>query len=356
VAQGLDQLANLSDEDRVLVTLVQASFPLVPRPFEALADSLGTDEHSVLDRMAKLKEAGVVRKIGPVLEPASFGVSSELIAVQVSPQELDRVGEAVSAWAPVTHCYARSHRVNLWLAALSADREWFEEARERLLGMAGATAVWRLPALRRFKVAVRFDLTEGLPPGAPGVDTGDAPGAAGREGPPASPPTGPLNEVDIRRLAAVEADLPLCQEPFAEIGSQHSLEAEEILSALRDWRSQGRIRRYGALVSHLRLGFVANAMTVWQVASDKVPEMGAKIAVFPQVSHCYERPSFAEFPFSLYAMVHERSRERCMAMVEELSRVCSDSPRAVLFSTHEYKKSSPRYAELLAQRADSREE
>jgi DNA-binding Lrp family transcriptional regulator len=347
MAQGVSGPAELSAQDRSIITLIQASFPLVRRPFEVIAGGLGTSEEAVLGRLARLKEAGLVRKIGPVLEPARFGISSELIAVQVSPEELERVGEAVSLWRPVTHCYARSHPVNLWLAALSAEEQWFEEARERILARPGVLGVWRLPAVRRFKVAVRFDLT-----GQTGPDV-ESPAAAANEmdeASPAPPSSSAQEELDLHVLAALEADLPLHPEPFSALALTHGLDEAQIISTLQQWRANGRIRRYGALVSHLRLGFVANAMTVWQVSAERVEEVGTALASSSHVSHCYERPAFPEFPFNLYAMVHERSRERCTAVVEELSGRCRDSPRAVLFSTSEFKKSSPRYAELLAER------
>ncbi len=346
MAEDVDRPAELAEQDRWLLTLAQASFPLVRRPFEALAEMLGSSEEAVLDRVARLKKAGLIRKIGPVFEPASFGIFSELLAVEVSPGGLERVGEAVSAWPPVTHCYARSHPVNLWLAALSARKEWFETARARVLDMPGVAGAWRLPASRRFKVAVRFDLTG--PPAPPGGNR-----VAARDRTHDSSPDSPSgcrgDLLDPRRLAALETDLPLCPEPFSELASNGGLETAEALSTLREWTAAGRIRRYGALVNHLRLGFVANAMTVWQVPRDRVEQVGTALASSPQVSHCYERPPFDEFPFNLYAMVHERSRGRCMEVIEGLSQLCPDSPRAVLFSTREFKKSSPSFAELLAE-------
>ncbi len=368
MAQGLAPVTELSNSERALVTLVQASFPLVPRPFEAIGKTLGASEETVLEQLTRLKTAGLVRKIGPVFEPASFGITSELIAVQVAPEELERVGAMASAWQSVTHCYARFHSVNLWLAALSAKKEWFEEAQARMLALPGVEGVWRLPALRRFKVAVRFDLTDRM------VHRGDD--ATTRQGRcMASPRRGGRNEVglddsngahccaplqirsdnsvkiradQIQLLEALETDLPLCPEPFKELAREHGLEEERILATLQEWTAARYIRRYGALVSHLRLGFVANAMTVWQVAADQVEEVGTALASSEYVSHCYERPPFSGFPFNLYAMVHERSREQCLAVIEELSQHCCGCARAVLFSTHEFKKSSPKYAELLA--------
>ena len=71
MAQGLAPVAELSNPERALVTLVQASFPLVSRPFEAIGKTLGTSEETVLEQLTRLKTAGLVRKIGPVFEPAS---------------------------------------------------------------------------------------------------------------------------------------------------------------------------------------------------------------------------------------------------------------------------------------------
>lgn len=368
--------AELSAQARALVTHVQDAIPLVSRPFKAIGKALGTDEEVVLEQLAGLKAAGLIRKIGPVFEPACFGIVSELLAAQVASEELARVGTTVSAWRPVTHCYAREHRVNLWLAALSAKKEWFEEAQASISSLPGVEGVWRLPALRRFKVAVRFDLTEdasslGRRMASPLRARRGEVGFDERKGAHCCAPlqnhaplqnraplqkqgddpckTFTTRQFDIRLLAALEEDLPLCPEPFSALARVHGLEEERILATLQQWTAAGYIRRYGALVSHLRLGFGANAMTVWQVAAEHVEAVGAALASSEYVSHCYERPPFQGFPFNLYAMVHERTKERCLAVIEELSQQSRDCAREVLFSTREFKKSSPKYAELLAE-------
>jgi DNA-binding Lrp family transcriptional regulator len=341
---------SLSEQERSVITLIQTSFPLVRRPFDALGERLGLSGETVLALVGGLKEAGLIRKIGPVLEPVRFGVASELVAARVAPEQLEEVGTAVSQWHPVTHCYARSHAINLWLAALSADRRWFEAAREELLAMPGVSGVWRLPALRRFKVAVRFDLAEGK------EDAEESFAEPDDEASPAatsSPPEGDQGAIDLRLLAALEEDLPLCLEPFAALAESRDLREDAVLSTLVRWKADGRIRRYGALVRHLRLGIAANAMTVWRVPARRVVETGTGLASSAHVSHCYERPSFPEFPFNLYAMVHARSRADCLSAVEELSAHCRDCPRAVLFSTREFRKTSPRFAELLGEGASS---
>jgi DNA-binding Lrp family transcriptional regulator len=348
MAPDLATSPDLSREDRALVTLIQASFPLVPRPFAALADLFAVGEEALLGRLAALKQSGLLRKLGPVFEPARFGLSSELMAAQVAPDELDRVAAVASAWPPVTHSYARSHPVNLWLAAVAAQADWFETGRTRLVHLPGVSGVWRLPAARRFKVAVRFNLTREADPEIErltrAIEDINRPS-------PADLADGVGEDLDRPLLAALETDLPLTSEPFAALADSAGLDAARLLSTLRRWLADGRLRRYGALVSHLRLGFTANAMAVWRVPADRLPEVGASLAASPHVSHCYERPAFPEFPFNLYAMVHARSRERCLELVEDLSDAlsasCPDCPREVLFSTQEFRKSSPRFADLL---------
>lgn len=340
--------AELTREDRDIVTLAQACFPLVRRPFAALGDAVGSSERAVLERLVALKEAGFVRKIGPVFEPDSLGLATELVAAEVDSAQLEAVGTAVGAWSPVTHCYAREHDVNLWFAAVAPDSDWLAEAAARVAGFAGVTGVWRLPALRRFKVAVQFDLSDvsgRVRVAEPAPDSASA--ARATTAVCAPPPTA----VDPQLLAVAQTDLPICPDPFGRLASGRGVTAEDLLAALRRWVAEGSVRRYGALVNHTRLGFVANAMTVWHVPEERVEAVASYLTGFPDVSHCYQRPAFPRFPFNLYAMVHARSRPDCLAVVDELSSHCQDCERAVLFSTREFRKSAPDYARLVAARA-----
>jgi len=331
----------LSAEDKALLTLVQASLPLTRRPFQALGERVGLSEEEVIARLGALKAAGLIRKIGPVFEPTALGLATELMAAEVAPAQRDAVGRAVAAWEEVTHCYAREHRINLWFAGVAAEADWFARAAEQVAAMDGVLGVWRLPTLRRFKIAVQFNLTQ-----APITDHRSQITDSPSGGPPRR-----TTPVDPDLLRALQADLPLQPDPFAALAA--GFDPDELLAVLRQWLAEGRMRRYGALVSHRRLGITANAMTGLVVREERMEEAGRRVSASPAVSHCYQRPTFAGFPYNLYAMIHGRTREECLAAAAEAAQAAEASEWAALFSTHEYGKSSPDYAALVGAGAGS---
>lgn len=154
-----------------------------------------------------------------------------------------------------------------------------------------------------------------------------------------------LTELDKQLIREMQKGLPLVSRPFAEIAARLSLTEEEIIERIRFFIQNGQIRRFGAAVRHQDLGFVANAMVVWDVPDEKVTEVGLVMAGFEQVSHCYQRPRHQGWPYNLFTVVHGKNREECIQAAESLSRATGMEKYRLLFSTAELKKSSMRYFE-----------
>jgi DNA-binding Lrp family transcriptional regulator len=150
--------------DRKLLDRLQADFPLVPRPFAAIGEELGLSEPEVIARAASLQRRGLIRRIGPVLDPEKVGRVGALVAASVPAEQLEAVAAKVSACERVTHNYERAPRrgrcpYNLWftLTAPSAD----ELARAvAAIGRATGLAVALFPVRRKFKISVRFPLAD----------------------------------------------------------------------------------------------------------------------------------------------------------------------------------------------------
>ena len=146
-----------------------------------------------------------------------------------------------------------------------------------------------------------------------------------------------------RLLAALQLDLPCERRPFACLAERVGVSEGELLESLRAGLDDGLIRRYGARVQHHSAGYQANVMVVWQVAPESVEEVGGKLALHPAVSHCYERPTFEDFPYNLYTMIHGKSRADCERVIAELQAVTGVREFAALWTKREFKKSAPRY-------------
>ncbi|MDD4334645.1 MAG: AsnC family transcriptional regulator [Desulfotomaculaceae bacterium] len=154
-----------------------------------------------------------------------------------------------------------------------------------------------------------------------------------------------LSDQDRRIIKELQNGLPLATRPYRIIADRLKISEEELINRIRFLIEHGVIRRFGAAVRHQDLGFKANAMIVWDVPDDKTCEIGGNMAEFREVTHCYQRPRQANWPYNLFTMVHGRSREECVTIAKKIAQAVGINKYCLLFSTVELKKISMRYFE-----------
>ena len=146
----------LTQFDKELLNLIQTGLPLTPAPFAAVAARLGCPEQQVMERLAQLRDAGVIRRLGAFFDAESLGYRGWLVAVKVEEISLPTVAQAVNAWPEVTHNDERDHEYNLWFTIQTRTDEEKEERLRQVAAMPGVSAVFSLPTTDRFKVNVEF--------------------------------------------------------------------------------------------------------------------------------------------------------------------------------------------------------
>lgn len=157
-----------------------------------------------------------------------------------------------------------------------------------------------------------------------------------------------LDDMDRRLIVATQAGLPVTARPFAAVGEQLGIPAEEVITRFRRLLDLGVVRRIAAVPNHYKLGYVANGMTVWEVPEDVIDEAGRLLAALPCVSHCYRRPACPpEWPYTLFAMVHAKDRAEVAARMAEMAALLGGRARGhmVLYSTKILKKTGLRLQE-----------
>jgi DNA-binding Lrp family transcriptional regulator len=158
----------------------------------------------------------------------------------------------------------------------------------------------------------------------------------------------PIDEVDRRLILATQAGLPLVPRPYHALAEQLGITAEEAMRRLRAMLESGVIRRIGAVPNHYALGYTANGMSVWDVADERVDELGVAVGALEFVTHCYRRPRrLPHWPYNLFAMIHGRSRAEVEAKAKQIEAILGDSCRDcdVLYSSRILKKSGLRIAD-----------
>ena len=157
-----------------------------------------------------------------------------------------------------------------------------------------------------------------------------------------------LDELDRRIIRATQSGLPLVPRPYEAVGAALGISGEQVRERLQAMLDEGLIRRIGAVPNHYRLGFTANGMSVWDVADERVDELGERIGQLPFVSHCYRRPRRAPvWNYNLFAMLHGRSRDEVEAQAQQVAALLGDACRAhdILYSTAILKKTGLRISE-----------
>ncbi|NMP31783.1 Lrp/AsnC family transcriptional regulator [Thalassotalea sp. M1531] len=148
-------------------------------------------------------------------------------------------------------------------------------------------------------------------------------------------------------LALIETGIPLSSKPFQQLADLVNLTEQEVIDAVNSWQEQGLIKRFGLVVKHRKLGFIANAMVVWNIPDELVEDVAAKLAKQSCVTLCYRRPRVLPgWPYNLFCMIHGQCREKVLASLEAICQELSLThiEKDVLFSTKAYKQNGARYA------------
>lgn len=275
---------------------LQEGLPICWEPFDDLARYLNSDEKTILQQIEQLKKLGVIRRICALINYHALGMTSTLAAAHIPEEDLQEVAEAVNSLENVSHNYRRHHYYNLWFTLQAQKSQQIEVMLSNLSGRFGID-FHNLTVKRVFKLDVRFDAeSEGSATGGLLQDVAQTPACERVE----------LNENQKRILSGLQDEVRLTSEPFDSLCSE-GLEREDVLRIIAELIDKGVIRRIAAVVDHHKLGFVANVLFAGEVPQNKIVEAGEKLARFGMVSHCYERKTFENWPYNLFAMMHARS-------------------------------------------------
>lgn len=315
--------AEISIADQLLNSY-QRDFPLTPEPFNNIATNLGATEREVRAAFEALLGSGIIARIGGVVRPNTLAAST-LAAVAVPGLSTDSIATRISSLDGVNHVYLRENDINIWFVATGPDRAYVDATLLEVEKLSGQP-VLDLRLEQSFHIDLGFSL---------------------KGGPKAHSPLGAPN---LAYTAAL-CDRPLVQiltsglavhpRPYQIAGTQLGISEEAVIARLRHMLESGIVTRIGAIIRHRALGWRSNAMVVWDVDPSEIAEKTGILAAQKGINLCYQRRRYDDqWPYNLYCMVHAKSRESALRILDSASRRArlDGIPRQVLFSSHCYKQ------------------
>jgi len=316
-------MQEIDQRDRELLGALQGELPLVSTPFAFIGQTIDMSEKEVIKRTERLKREGIVRQLSAQFDARALGYRSSLVAAKVEPERIDEAASVINAYPGVSQNYRRNNDFNLWftIAVAPASRLGLEKTIQILGDEAGCSTVRSLPTLKLFKHS--------------GGDGGEG---QGTEDGHSDEKYVPLTPLEIECVRLLQRDLPLQPRPFDALAKNGEVAADELLAAAKNLLKRGQIRRFGAVVQSRKPGFSASAMGVWVVPENRVDDFGSKMSQNRAVSHCYLRPTYEDWPYNLYTIVHGRSVDECESIINDLAIDSGLTEKQALYPTREYKK------------------
>ncbi|MFP8889576.1 Lrp/AsnC family transcriptional regulator [Natrialbaceae archaeon A-CW2] len=356
--EGIDAI------DAAIIDGYQSGFPIEERPFRALGEALEIEEDDALERVQRLREQGVFRRFGAVLNPPVIG-SSTLAAVKAPEDRFDDIAEVINGYQQVNHNYARDHEWNMWFVVTAGSRETRDDIIAEIEAETGCT-VLVLPMLTDYYIDLEFPVVNSDSFAREGTDRrstehegGDATTLQGGTDASATriseDAAGDLSAFDAALLLEIQDGFPLTKTPYRDVADSlesrlsESVEVGRVIEAITSLQDDGCIKRIGCIVNHVVTGFDANCMVVWDVPDEKLDEWGERVGSLPYVTLCYHRPRRPdlEWPYNLFTMIHGRDEAAVDEKIDELAGEYLPVTHERLYSTATLKQTGARYENLV---------
>ena len=326
-------LSSLAESDKELLNEIQWTFPLVTRPFDAIAKKFDTTPEIIKEKLNNLKEIGVLRQLSAIFDTRKLGYTSSLVAMEIEHDKLDHVASQINRHPGVSHNYERDHQFNLWFTLAVPPGADLNSELEKFNVLNGIKKVRMLPTLQLFKIGVKLDM----------VDDKKHEVAPTEEKKEIKNIKFEPTEEDKDFIRELQKDMEIIDEPFVNAAKNLGITEDELFSKMKHYESMGVLRRFAAILRHRQVGFTANGMIVWKVPEDRITSVGETLGSFPQVSHCYERPTYDDWPYNVFSMIHCKTHDEAYDVAKTIQNQIDVNEYKILFSSREFKKTRVEY-------------
>ncbi len=324
--------------DGLLLNIMQDDFPLVERPFLQMAEQTGVSEREAIDRAEAMHRSGIVRQVSAIFDTRALGYKSSLVAFHVPPERVNSAARIINQHPGVSHNYERNHEYNIWFTIATPPEKDPEEDVVYLAEACGGAPAVRyrmLPTLILYKIGVKLDMTGKMSATVKSKDKGF------RRPIQAQNPR--LTEKEKRFVREMQKQIEYVPEPFAKPAETAGMTQPELFAMADDMKERKMLRRFAAILRHQKAGYRSNAMGVWAVPPEDADRCGDIMSEFRNISHCYLRPTYPDWPYNLFSMIHGKSKEDCETIAREVQKKTGIENYAMLYSTREFKKTRVEY-------------
>lgn len=326
-------MASLDSLDKEILNEIQWSFPLVSEPYKELANRFHLTTDEMKNRISNLKSLGVLRQLSAIFDTRKLGYKSSLVAMSIDPDRLDYVANQINRHPGVSHNYERNHEYNLWFTLATPPGTDLKTEVDKFSKLGGINKVRLLPTIKLFKIGVKLEMVDEkkqeVKPSEGKkqiIETKFVP-----------------TEKDKEFIRQLQKDLEVVDRPFLQAAKNLGMTEDQVFEQLRQYEKIGVMRRYAAILRHRDVGFTANGMIVWNVPEPRIEEVGEILGAFPQVSHCYQRPSYQDWQYNVFSMVHCKSIPEAEDVAKEIQQQIKVDDYRILFSSREFKKTRVEY-------------
>ena len=319
--------------DTEILNEIQWKFPLIVKPFDEIAKKFEISSDEVKDRLIQLKRKGVLRQLSAIFDTRKLGYTSSLVAMEIEPDKLEHIAHQINRHPGVSHNYEREHQFNLWFTLAVPPGSDLEKELDKFSKLDGIKKTRMLPTLQLFKIGVKLDMVDDkkheIKPSEAKKKVIDTKFVA--------------TEDDKKFIRELQKDMEITDRPFQKAAENLGITEEQIFEKLHYYEEIGVMRRYAAILRHREAGFTANGMIVWKVPKERINEVGNKLGAFPQVSHCYERPVYSDWPYNVFSMIHCKSFDEAGEVAVQIQKQIDVDEYKILFSSREFKKTRVEY-------------
>jgi DNA-binding Lrp family transcriptional regulator len=323
-------------ESAVLNT-IQNGVPLEERPFQRIATDLDASEEEVIQTVARLKSQNIIRNISGIFNGESLGFHLSLVAFKVAEDEIEHAAKLISSHPGVSHNYLRRHDYNIWFTLAVENSESFEDMVALIAKKAHALDYLIMRNEKLLKIGLKLQIGDAAKIQTPATSPAEMP----KQAPPRK-----FTEEERLAIRLLQTDLTIVDQPFALIVKNTPMTEKRLLELAEIFQQEKSMRRYAAVLRHMKAGFTNNAMTAWKL-NDAAGDSDTVVRPFIEqkaVTHLYLRTLYpGRWEHPLFAMVHARSSEELNEIINELSRKSGLNEYIVLDSLREFKKERINY-------------